>query len=92
VEREHLADARGRAVVGQKRIIGRMIRGVAEPGDGIHGDEHYKRIDEAGDRESGGAERDAGNQHDARTDAVDQKADRRLQHSRDDIEGGERQR
>ena len=45
----------------------------------------------AGDRDRGGAEQQAADQHDARADAVDEEADRRLQHRRDHVEGGERE-
>ena len=60
VEREDLADPRRRAVMGQERIIRRVISSVAEAGDGIHGDEHGERIDEAHDCIGCRAKRDAG--------------------------------
>ena len=57
-----------------------MIRGIAEAGHGIHGDEHGKGIDDAGNREGGGTDSDPGNQHAARADPVDEKPGRRLKH------------
>ena len=45
----------------------------------------------ARDRDRGGAQQQAADQIDARADAVDQKAGRRLQHRRHHVEGGERE-
>ena len=75
--------------MGEKRIVGRMIRGVANPGDGIHGDEHGEGIDDAGDRKGGRADNEAGNQHTARADPVDEKSGGRLQQRRGHVAAGQ---
>ncbi len=74
VEREDVPEPRRRAVMREERIVGRVIDRVAETGDRVHGDEHGERMDKSRDRKGDGAEGDAGDQHEARAIAVDQKA------------------
>jgi len=75
----------------KQRVIRRMIGGIAEPGDAIHGYEDPIRIEQAGDCKSSAAQRQSGDQNSAGSDPVDQKSDRRLQHAGHDIEDRQRQ-
>ena len=80
----------GRNPLGQKRVIGRMIDRIGDTQQGEHRDEHPVGIDEPGGRHRARAQEQAADQIDARADAVDQEADRRLQHRRHDVEDDER--
>ena len=62
VHREGLADALARHVLRQHRIVGRVIDGVADAGEREHRHQQPERMGQAGDREGGGAEQQAGDQ------------------------------
>ena len=62
-----------RRMARQQRIIGRVVDGVAEAGDAIHGDEDPERADDAGDREAGAVKKQAEQQHRPRADASTRK-------------------
>ena len=90
VNRKRLADAVGRNMVRQQRVVGRVIDRVADAGEREHRHQHPEGIDQARDHECAGADQQSGDQQDARAQPIDQKADRRLQHGGHDVEGGER--
>ena len=89
VHRKRLADASGRHVMRQQRVIGRVVDRVADAGEREHRHQKPERVDQAGDREGAGAEQQTDDQQHARAQPVDQKSGRRLQRRRHDIEGGE---
>jgi hypothetical protein len=67
-----------------------VIDRVAHPGEREHRDQHRKRIDHPDHRKGDRADRQAGGQHVAGADPVDQESGRRLQGARHQIIGGER--
>ena len=68
-----------------------MVGRVADSGYGKHGDKDDEGMDQSGNREGSGAERNAYDQHVTGADTVDQKSGGRLQHRRYQIECGQRQ-
>ena len=71
----------GRDVLGQQRIVGRVIDRIGEPQHREHGDEYPERVDQRRDRNRAGAQQQAADEIEARAGAIDQEADRRLQHA-----------
>jgi hypothetical protein len=79
-----------RNVLGQQRVIGRMVDGIGEPHEREHRDEHPERVDEARDRDGARPQEQAADQVHSRIGAVDEEADRGLHHGRHRIEGRKR--
>jgi len=79
VEREDLSHAPRRHALGKKRVVGRVIDRVRESQDSEHRDEDPIRIGETREGNRGGAQQESAYQVDARSGAVDEEADRRLQ-------------
>ena len=91
VNREGAADPRLGDAVGEDRIVGGVIDAVGKAGQNGGDQQPWIGGDEGDGEEGEAAEDEAGDQHRPRTDAVDEKAGRRLSQAGDDVEGGERQ-
>ena len=89
VHRERLADAVGRNMVREQRVVGRVVDRVADAGEREHRHHQPERMDQPDDHEGAGADHQPGDQQDARAQPIDQEPGRRLQRGRDDVEGGE---
>ena len=68
-----------------------MIDSIGEAQHREHHDEHRKRIDQPRHGHGGGTQQQSANQVDARAGAIDEEADRRLQHRRNQAERSERE-
>ena len=91
VDREGAADPRLGDAVGEDGIVGGVIDAVGKAGQDRGRQQPWIGGDEGNGEERQPAQDQPGDEHRPRTDAVDEKARRRLRQAGDDVEGGERQ-
>ena len=86
MKRERAAEPLARNVRGQDRIVGRVIDGVGKSRDDDAGEHPCVGREETDGADGGRLEDEAGRQHGAAADAVDEKTDRRLAEAGGDVE------